>query len=79
VQYGSGAVVGELAQDTVTMGGFSVQSQGFIVAQQVSAGLLDNQGTGSSVAGLLGLGFKSIANTGYVLYIFIPFTRSAGL
>ncbi|KAF8586724.1 acid protease [Ramaria rubella] len=59
VTYGSGAVQGDLSSDTVSMGGFSLQSQTFLVATAVSQGLLDGQ-----LSGLLGLGFKSIANTG---------------
>jgi cathepsin D len=81
ITYGSGAVKGNAGSDTVSMGGFTVQSQTFreqcivsvfshlimlhsVVTQQVSSGLLTQ-----SLSGLLGLGFKSIANTGYVLLL----------
>ncbi|GJJ06196.1 hypothetical protein Clacol_000385 [Clathrus columnatus] len=59
VQYGSGSVIGELGSETISLGGFTVQNQGFIVAQAVSEGLVD---AGSS--GLIGLGFQTLAETG---------------
>ncbi|KIJ49309.1 hypothetical protein M422DRAFT_224939 [Sphaerobolus stellatus SS14] len=73
IQYGSGNVVGELASDTVNMAGFSISNQGFLVATTVSQGLLDNQNTGggasASVSGLLGLGFKALADTGATPFV----------
>ena len=40
------------------MGGFTQQKQSFVVAEQVTQGLLQG-----SLSGLLGLGFESIAQT----------------
>ncbi|KAF8504113.1 aspartic peptidase domain-containing protein [Gautieria morchelliformis] len=64
ITYGTGAVQGDAGSDTVSMGGFTTQSQTFLVAQEVSSGLL----TGT-LSGLLGLGFKSIANTGATPFV----------
>lgn len=58
IQYGSGAVQGTLAQDTVSMGGFTVSVQTFLNVQQTSNSLLDG-----SVAGIMGLAFQSLAST----------------
>ncbi|KAF5381156.1 hypothetical protein D9757_009439 [Collybiopsis confluens] len=58
IQYGSGAVEGSLAQETVQMSGFSVQGQTFLLADQLTSGLLDGP-----VSGIMGLAFKAIAST----------------
>lgn len=58
IQYGSGAVQGTLAQDTVSMGGFTVSKQTFLNVQQTTNSLL-----GGSVAGIMGLAFQSLAST----------------
>jgi hypothetical protein len=68
VSYGSGDVAGEIAVDTVTCAGFTVEQQGFGLVEQTQS-----QGVGSSssgqlidppLSGLMGLGFQSIANSG---------------
>ncbi|KAE9403076.1 acid protease [Gymnopus androsaceus JB14] len=61
IQYGSGAVEGNLAQDTVSLGGFSVSSQTFLVATGVTQELLDGP-----VSGIMGLAFESISSTNSV-------------
>ncbi|KIK69444.1 hypothetical protein GYMLUDRAFT_68042 [Collybiopsis luxurians FD-317 M1] len=61
IQYGSGTVRGTLAQDTVEMGGFTVKSQTFLVADGLTRGLLDGP-----VSGIMGLAFQSIASTNSV-------------
>ncbi|KIK69445.1 hypothetical protein GYMLUDRAFT_80676 [Collybiopsis luxurians FD-317 M1] len=58
IEYGSGAVTGPLAQDTVEMGGFTVPGQIFLLASDTSADLLSG-----SVSGIMGLAFQSIAST----------------
>jgi len=58
ITYGSGAVAGNLVSDTVAMGGFQVQRQPWLLAQQTTAGLLDG-----TDAGIMGLAFDTIANT----------------
>lgn len=58
ITYGSGAVAGYLARDTVAMGGFQVQRQPWLLVEQTTSGLLD--GTN---AGIMGLAFDTIANT----------------
>ena len=59
--YGSGSVAGDLVRDTVVMGGFQVQNQPWLLVDQTSASLLDG-----SNAGIMGLAFDTIANTGAV-------------
>ena len=59
ITYGSGAVAGDLVRDTVAMGGFQVQRQTWLLVDQTSASLLDG-----SNAGIMGLAFDTIANTG---------------
>ena len=59
ITYGSGAVAGNLVRDTVAMGGFQVQRQPWLLVDQTSSNLLDG-----SNAGILGLAFDTIANTG---------------
>ncbi|KAJ3864215.1 aspartic peptidase domain-containing protein [Lentinula novae-zelandiae] len=58
IQYGSGAVAGALAQETVELGGFTVQGQTFLLANELTSGLLDGP-----VSGIMGLGFEAIAST----------------
>jgi len=58
LQYGSGEAQGALAQDKVSMGPFSIAQQQFVLASQLSQGLLQG-----SLNGLLGLGFDAIAQT----------------
>ena len=58
ITYGSGAVGGYLVRDTVSMGGFQVQRQPWLLVDQTSSDLLD--GTN---AGIMGLAFDTIANT----------------
>ncbi|ODN76856.1 hypothetical protein L202_05448 [Cryptococcus amylolentus CBS 6039] len=59
ITYGSGDADGELATDTVSMGGFSVTDQTFGVVTSTSADLIS-----SPLSGLMGLAFKSIASSG---------------
>ncbi|KAF9482266.1 acid protease [Pholiota conissans] len=59
IQYGSGAVAGQLSSDTVSMGGFTVSDQKFLNVDQLTSGLLDG-----SVSGIMGLAFDTIASTG---------------
>jgi len=61
IRYGSGAVAGTLASDTVSLGGFTVDSQVFLSVDQTTENLLDG-----SVSGIVGLAFQSIASTGAV-------------
>lgn len=58
IQYGIGTVEGILAQDTVTMAGFTVSKQKFLSATDVSDDVLDG-----SAAGIMGLAFQSLAST----------------
>ncbi|KAJ7621353.1 acid protease [Roridomyces roridus] len=58
IDYGSGSVAGFVASDTVTMGSFSTQSQGFLIAEQITQGLI-----AGNVSGLIGLAFEALAET----------------
>ncbi|TFK89318.1 acid protease [Polyporus arcularius HHB13444] len=58
IQYGSGQVAGILAADTVSMAGFTVNPQRFVVVEQMSDGLLDGD-----VSGIMGLAFEALAST----------------
>lgn len=58
LHYGSGAVAGTLAADTVSMGPYTIQQQTFVVVDQITSGLIDG-----SLAGIMGLAFESISNT----------------
>ncbi|PIL36061.1 transporter [Ganoderma sinense ZZ0214-1] len=58
VQYGSGSVAGILAQDTVSLAGFTVNPQPFLVVEQMTSGLLQGD-----VSGIMGLAFQSLAST----------------
>lgn len=56
--YGSGAVAGNLAQDTVTMAGFNIPKQIFVAVTDVSQNFLEG-----SNSGILGLAFQPLAVT----------------
>ena len=58
ISYGSGSVAGILAQDTVSMGGFTVNPQQFLVVDRMTTGLLQGD-----VSGIMGLAFQSLAST----------------
>jgi len=58
IRYGSGAVAGNLATDTVSMGGFTVAGQTWLTVVQTTAKIV----TGS-VSGIMGLAFSAIAAT----------------
>ncbi|KAF8902934.1 aspartic peptidase domain-containing protein [Gymnopilus junonius] len=58
IHYGSGSVAGTTASDTVSMGGFTVSSQTFLVVDRLTTGLLDGP-----VSGIMGLAFQTIAST----------------
>jgi cathepsin D len=58
IQYGSGSVAGILAQDVVNMGGFTINPQTFLVVEQASQGLLDEE-----TSGIMGLAFQALAST----------------
>jgi hypothetical protein len=59
ITYGSGAASGTLAQDTVTMAGYTVSDQKFGAVNQVTQGLLTQP-----YSGLIGLAFQTIASSG---------------
>ena len=59
ISYGSGSAKGILAQDTVTMGGYSVASQTFATCTSISQGLIS-----STVSGIMGLSWQSLAYSG---------------
>ena len=46
-------------EDVVTLGGFTVQNQGFTIAQRITSGLIDG-----NVSGIMGLAFQQIASSG---------------
>ena len=58
ISYGSGSVAGILAQDTVSMSGFNVNPQTFVVVEQMTDGLLSGD-----VSGIMGLAFEALAST----------------
>lgn len=58
IHYGSGEVSGNLVEDSVSMGGFTVNPQILVAVDQTSQQLL--QGTAS---GIMGLAFQAIAST----------------
>lgn len=58
INYGSGSVSGTLAADVVSMGGFTVSQQVFLLATKTSQNLLTGDNTG-----IMGLGFETIAST----------------
>jgi cathepsin D len=61
IAYGSGEVHGTIASDTVTMGGFTVADQTFLLADTMTTGLVE-----APVSGLIGLAFQALASTGAV-------------
>ncbi|KAH9892731.1 acid protease [Cubamyces lactineus] len=61
IRYGSGSVAGILATDTVSMAGFTVNPQTFLLAEQMTSGLLDGD-----VSGIMGLAFEALASTNAV-------------
>ncbi|KAI0743974.1 aspartic peptidase domain-containing protein [Daedaleopsis nitida] len=58
IRYGSGQVAGILSQDTVSLSGFTVNPQKFLIVTQMTDGLLDGD-----VSGILGLAFSALAST----------------
>jgi len=58
INYGSGSVAGSLAAETVSLGGFTVSQQPFLLVDRMTSGLLDGQ-----VSGILGLAFQALAST----------------
>ncbi|KAI0081991.1 acid protease [Panus rudis PR-1116 ss-1] len=58
IHYGSGQVAGIVADDVVSMGGFTNQNQTMLVATQLSQGLLDGD-----ASGIMGLAFQALAST----------------
>ncbi|KAF8881808.1 aspartic peptidase A1, partial [Infundibulicybe gibba] len=58
LSYLAGEVIGQIATDTVTMGGFSINHQTFLVADEVSQDSVDDQ-----ISGIMGLAFGEIADT----------------
>lgn len=66
VSYGSGNVTGVDATDTVSCAGFTVEGQIFGLAEESKStglGSTSNQLIEAPLSGLMGLGFKAIANT----------------
>ncbi|KAK7001303.1 acid protease [Favolaschia claudopus] len=59
INYGSGNVAGFISTETVSMGNFSLQNQGFLSVESVSDQLL-----AGSVSGIMGLAFGAISSTG---------------
>ena len=58
IRYGSGQVSGQLAQETVSKGGFTNTAQTMLVATTLSDGLLDGDSSG-----IMGLAFEALAST----------------
>ena len=58
IHYGSGAVAGQLAQDTIGMGGFTVDPQILLLVTDMTNGLIDG-----GTSGIMGLAFPRIAST----------------
>jgi cathepsin D len=56
IQYGSGNAKGNLVQDSVGLGGYTVASQTFAAVSSMDAGLIS-----SSVSGIMGLSWPSLA------------------
>ncbi|TFK74251.1 acid protease [Pluteus cervinus] len=61
IQYGSGAVQGQIVQDTVSMGPFNIPEQNFLAVSRTTSGLLDG-----TVSGIMGLAFEALASTNAV-------------
>lgn len=58
IEYGSGAAQGTLASDSVSLAGYTVQSQTFAVVDQLAANTLN-----SPASGIMGLGFQQLASS----------------
>ncbi|KAJ7100774.1 acid protease [Mycena belliarum] len=58
ITYGSGSVQGFVSTDTVSMGSFTMASQGFLLVEALDQGLVQG-----SVSGLIGLAFQGLAET----------------
>ncbi|CCL99647.1 uncharacterized protein FIBRA_01667 [Fibroporia radiculosa] len=58
IQYNGGVVLGALASDTVSMAGFTVDPQTFLVANAVSGNVLS-----PNVSGIMGLAFQGLSAT----------------
>lgn len=56
ISYGSGKAGGNLAQDQVTLGEYSVASQTFAACSNISTGLIS-----ASVSGIMGLSWHTLA------------------
>lgn len=68
ISYGSGAVEGTLATDTITLAGHTSSSQTLAIATAVTEGLLE-----TNVDGIMGFGFKSLSTSGAT-----PFWQASG-
>jgi cathepsin D len=60
IPYGSGTVIGTLGADTVSLAGFTVPKQEFLVVDQISNSFFGGE---PDVSGLMGLAFPSLAAT----------------
>lgn len=58
LKYGSGSALGTIAQDTVTMGPFTVSQQIFVAVTDITGGLIQG-----ALAGIIGLAFQGIASS----------------
>ncbi|XP_006460527.1 hypothetical protein AGABI2DRAFT_142735 [Agaricus bisporus var. bisporus H97] len=58
IRYGKGEVTGDVAQDTVSLGGFTVQNQTFIKGDRVTENLVNDDSSG-----IMGLAFERLAGT----------------
>ncbi|KAJ7267220.1 aspartic peptidase domain-containing protein [Mycena rebaudengoi] len=58
ISYGSGDVAGFVATDTVSLGGFTLSSQPFLLVEEFTDGLISG-----SISGLIGLAFPALAET----------------
>jgi cathepsin D len=56
ISYGSGQASGNLVQDLVSLGHYSVASQTFAACSSISAGLIS-----TSVSGIMGLSWQDLA------------------
>ncbi|KAH9858906.1 aspartic peptidase domain-containing protein [Lenzites betulinus] len=61
IRYGSGQVAGVLVADTVSMAGFNINPQNFLLVSSMTSGLLEGD-----VSGIMGLAFKALASTNAV-------------
>jgi len=66
IRYGSGTVIGTQASDTVSLNGFQISQQQWLLVNQATQNLIVGSNTG-----ILGLAFQSIASTGA-----LPFWQS---